>query len=107
MPQPTFAELFGTGSTFNAVDSRIEIPLSALIASGLSATAPTALEALAAIVKTAHPWLNTNTDEAVMAASTKNTFAPSTRNNELKTQHGYTLDFYGSYTEPTLDPDEV
>lgn len=107
MVQPTYANLFGTGATFNTSTNKLEIPLSALATSGLNATEPTALEAFAAITKNGHAWLSTNTDAAVMADSSLNIFAPTTRNDEPKTQFGYTVNFYGGYAQPTFDPDEV
>lgn len=107
MAQPTYENLFGSGAAYNSGTSKLEIPLTALATSGLDATDPTALETLAAIVKNAHSWLSSNTDEEVMATSEINIFAPSTRNDQTKTQYGYTLDFFGNYTAPTFDPDEV
>ncbi|BAY10298.1 hypothetical protein [Calothrix sp. NIES-2098] len=107
MTQPTYANLFGTGATFNTSTNKLEIPIAALAESGLDATEPTALEAFAAITKNGHGWLSTNTDAAVMADGTLNIFAPTTRNGDPKTQFGYTLNFYGSYSTPTFDPDQV
>jgi hypothetical protein len=107
MAQPTYAELFGTGATFNSGASRIEIPLTGLSASGLNATEPTALEALASVTKISSAWLSANTDETVMAGCDTTQFAPVQRNGLNKTQFQYALSFYGNYTTPTFDPDEV
>ncbi len=103
----TFEQLYGTGAIFNTDTLTLEIPLTALAQSGLDAIEPTALETLAAIAKNAHAWLSTNTDETVAADSEVRAFAPTFRNNEDKTQHQYSLNFYTPYTAPTFDPDEV
>ncbi len=103
----TFEQLYGTGANFNAATSTLEIPLAALAQSGLDATEPTALESLAAIAKNAHAWLSTNTDQTVAADAEVRAFAPIFRNDEDKTQHQYSLNFYTPYTTPTFDPDEV
>ncbi|MGF1963024.1 MAG: hypothetical protein RMX99_026445, partial [Aulosira sp. DedVER01a] len=94
-------------ATFNTGTNKLEIPIAALAESGLDATEPTALEALGAIIKNSHSWLSANTDEAVMANSSLNIFAPTTRNSLPKTQFAYSVNFYGSYASPTFDPDEV
>ncbi len=107
MAQPTFENLFGTGATFNPTTNTLEVPLSALAGSGLDATSPTATNTLGAIVKNAHSWLEANQDEEVMATSTLSIFSPIERNEEERTEFGYTVNFYGDYQAPTFDPDEV
>ena len=107
MPQPTYSDLFGTGAAINQATGKLEIPLTALAAAGLDAENPTATNALGAVVKNAHGWLETNEDEGVMVASTLSTFAPVDRNEEERTEFGYTLNFYGDYNVPTFDPDQV
>ncbi len=103
----TFEQLLGTGANFNAATSTLEIPLTALAESGLDGTEPTALQCLAAIIRNAHNWLSANTDQTVMADSALNPFAPVERNGQNKTQYQYSLNFYGDYSTPVFDPDEV
>jgi hypothetical protein len=103
MAQPTAVELFGAGTTISG--GNLTVPLSGLTDTGLSGTAP--IEVYAAIVKKSSDWLVANTDETVMAASTASVFAPSTRNALSKTQFTFALSFYGAYTSPTLDPDDL
>ncbi|MDJ0675509.1 MAG: hypothetical protein QNJ36_09045 [Calothrix sp. MO_167.B42] len=107
MTQPTYGDLFGTGANFNESTQKIEIPLSALASAGLNATNPTAVNALAAIIKNSHGWLDANQDEQVMATASLESIAPVPRNEIDKTEFSYTLNFYGNYQAPTFDPDEV
>ena len=107
MAQPTYSDLLGAGATINQTADRLEIPLTALAAAGLDAENPTATNVLGAIVKNAHSWLETNEDEEVMVASTLSIFAPVQRNEQDRTEFGYTLNFYGNYETPDFDPDEV
>ncbi|MEH1862048.1 MAG: hypothetical protein V7L21_29510 [Nostoc sp.] len=105
MPQPAIIDLFGTGSAY--ASGNLSIPLSALNAAGLSNNSPTALEIFAAIIKTGHTWLNSNTDTTVMATSDLTSVAPITRNSTAKTQFQYAVKFYGPYNAPEFDPDNI
>jgi len=113
MTQATYQQLFGTGSALKnsgdtLTESGIFIPLSGLLSgAALNATSPTAVQAFSAVVEIASDWLSTNTDESVMATSSQSTFAPTTRNGLTKTQFSHNLSFYGSYTAPTFDPDQI
>jgi hypothetical protein len=105
MTQPTFTDFFGSAATYNSTTNKLEIPLSTL--SGLDSTAPTASQALAAIVKSAYAWLAANTDDAVLVDTDLTVIAPSTRNGIQRTQFNYSLQFYAPYSQPTLDPDNI
>jgi len=105
MSQPLIADLFGTGSTYDATAKKLDIPLSALPA--LTTANPTALELYAALVSYAHTWLNANTDQSVLATSDTTSQAPLTRNGVPKTQFQYTLRFFGPYSTPNFDPNAI
>jgi len=107
MSQPTYSDLFGAGAAINQATGNLEIPLTALAAAGLNEADPSATSALGAIVKNAHSGLSTNEDEEVMVTSTLSIFAPVQRNEEDRTEFGFTLNFYANYDAPTFDPDEV
>lgn len=107
MPQPSFAELFGVGSNWDAVDNSLQIPLSALQQSGLSANPPSALEVYSALIKTAHTWLSANTDATVLATSDLTVQAPIVRNGQPRTQFQFSARFYGAYNAPEFDPDQI
>ncbi|MBN3939179.1 hypothetical protein [Nostoc sp. NMS9] len=105
MPQPIITDLFGNGSTFSGTPKILAVPLTALPA--LTSANPTALEIYAAIIQTAHTWINANTDTTVMAASDLTINSPITRNGTAKTQFQYAAKFYGNYTAPIFDPNAV
>ncbi|BBD69683.1 hypothetical protein NIES4072_29810 [Nostoc commune NIES-4072] len=103
--QPGITDLFGANSTFSGTPKVLEIPLSSLPA--LTSANPTALELYAAIIQTAHTWLNANTDASVLATSDITISSPVTRNGAPKTQFQFTERFYGSYAAPSFDPNAV
>ena len=103
--QPGIIDLFGANSTFSGSPKVLSIPLSSLPA--LTSANPTALELYAAIIQTAHTWLNANTDASVLATSDITISSPVTRNGVPKTQFQFTERFYGPYTAPTFDPNAV
>ncbi|WP_375469539.1 hypothetical protein [uncultured Nostoc sp.] len=105
MGQPLTTDLFGAGATFSGSPKVLQIPLTALPA--LTGANPTPLEIYAAIVATAHTWLNANTDASVLAASDLTNTAPITRNSTQKTQFQYAVKFYGNYAAPTFDPNSI
>lgn len=107
MPQPSYSDLFGAGSQWNAATNRLEIPLSALQSAGLTNNSPTALEAYSGIIKNGHTWLSSNTDQAVSATSDLTISAPIPRNGIPKTQFQFATRFYGSYSAPEFLPDQV
>ncbi len=81
--QPGITDLFGANSTFSGTPKVLEIPLNSLPA--LTSANPTALELYAAIIQTAHTWLNANTDASVLATSDITISSPITRNGTPKT----------------------
>ncbi|MEH2119020.1 hypothetical protein [Nostoc sp.] len=105
MTQPLITDLFGAGASFSGSPKVLQIPLTALPA--LTGANPTPLEIYAAIVATAHPWLNANTDASVLATSDLTNNAPIVRNGTPKTQFQYALRFYGNYAAPTFDPNSI
>ncbi len=105
MAQPLITDLFGTGSTFDAAAKKVTIPLTALPA--LTNASPTPLEIYGAIIAYAHTWLNANTDLSVSAACDLNAQAPLSRNGTLKTQYQYSVRFFGPYTSPNFDPNQI
>lgn len=105
MTQPAFTDLFGANSTFNSTNKTLEIPLTSLTA--LTNASPTALEVYAALVSFAHSWINANSDQSVLADSMLTINSPITKNSIAKTQFQYAVKFYGSYTVPTFDPNQV
>ncbi|MEH2113541.1 hypothetical protein [Nostoc sp.] len=105
MTQPLITDLFGATATFSGTPKVLEIPLTSLPA--LTSSNPTALELYAAIVQTAHTWLNANTDASVLAASDITISSPVTRNGVAKTQFQFTERFYGVYNAPTFDPNAI
>lgn len=107
MAQPAFSDLFGPGAAWDAANNKLDIPIAALQASGLTKANPTALEAYAALVKNAHTWLSANTDSSVLAASALTISAPVTWNGNPQTQFQFTERFYGSYQAPTFVPDQL
>lgn len=106
MSQPQITDLFGANSTWNATSKTLEIPLTSLPAL-TSNQSPTPLELYAAIVNSAHAWLNTNQDTSVMATSDLTNQAPLTRNGTPKTQYQYAVRFFGSYSAPTFNPNDL
>lgn len=108
MAQPTIQDIFGVDAVLNQGNARLEIPFTELDVEGLGNIDDTkAVNILACIVKKAHGWIGSNTDETVNAASTFNASSPASRNNVNKTAFNYNIDFYGAYTEPTFDPDDL
>lgn len=108
MGQPTIIQLLGTGATYNATTNKLEISKAALEAAGISNPATASpIEYLGAIVKTAHDWLVTNTDEEVNSTSRLDTSAPFFRNNVQKTSFTFNLQFFGAYLAPSFDPDDL
>lgn len=108
MAQPTITDLFGVGAVYNATTNKLEISQAALQAAGITnAATATPLEYLGAIAKTAHTWLEPNLDETVNATSRVDISAPFFRNNIQKTSFIYNLQFFGAYTAPTFDPDDL
>lgn len=106
MSQPTITDLFGTGA--NVDSGNLIVNHDAFIAAGITdPSTATPLELLAAIIKIAAPWIEANTDTTVMSSASSYISAPATRNGLNKTQFNYTLAFYGSYTSPTFNPNEV
>lgn len=105
MSQPLITDLFGSTATFSGTPKVLEIPLTSLPA--LTSANPTPLEIYAAIVATAHTWLNANTDASVLCASDLTNNAPITRNGTPKTQFQYAVKFYGAYSAPTFDPNTI
>ncbi|MGV0102344.1 hypothetical protein NSTCB13_00865 [Nostoc sp. DSM 114160] len=103
--QPGITDLFGPTATFSGTPKVLEIPLSSLTA--LTSSNPTALEIYAAIVQTAHTWINANTDVSVMATSDLTISSPITRNGVAKTQFQFSERFFGTYAAPTFDPNAV
>jgi hypothetical protein len=108
MAEPTFVNLFGTGSTYNSTSNKLEIPKAALEAAGVTdASTAKPIELFAALVTVANSWLSANTDQAVMAASRLSVNAPFQRNGVDKTSYTYQLQFFGAYNAPTFDPDDL
>jgi hypothetical protein len=108
MAQPTAENLFGTGANYNATTDKFEITKAALEAAGITNAATAApIEIYAAIVKNAHSWLVSNTDEAVLAASSLSVSAPFFRNGVDKTSFTYQAQFFGAYNAPAFDPDDL
>ncbi|MEH2211064.1 hypothetical protein [Nostoc sp.] len=103
--QPGITDLFGATATFSGTPKVLEVPLTSL--PDLTSPNPTPLEIYAAIVKTAHAWINANTDASVMAASDLTINSPITRNGAPKTQFQYAAKFYGPYAAPTFDPNTI
>lgn len=104
--QPGITDLFGAGATLDGSNNLL-IPYTALQAAGGSGNPPTALEYYGGIVKNAHAWLEANTDASVMATSSLRITAPIQRNSTDRTQFTYSEVFYGDYSSPTFDPDQV
>lgn len=107
MAQPTYENLFGAGTIWDAGNNRLQISFSALQAAGLSNNPPSALEIYAAIIKQAHSWLSANTDQSVLASSDLTVQAPLTRNGVPRTQYQFSERFYGSYVAPMFNPEDV
>lgn len=103
--QPGITDLFGANSTFSGSPKVLEIPLTSLPA--LTSANPTPLELYAAIVSFAHTWITANTDQSVLVDSTLTISSPITKNGVPRTQFQYAERFYGTYTAPTFDPNQV
>ena len=105
MTQPAITDLFGTNSSWDATNKKLEIPLTSLPA--LTSQSPSALELYAALVSLAHNWISTNSDASVLSDSSLTINSPITKNSTPKTQFQYAVKFYGLYTAPTFDPNAV
>lgn len=107
MALPTIEELFGDGATL--VNGELTIPASAFVARGLAnAATADALTLFGATVKGAHAdYFASNTDASVMADVQYTSQAPAIRNNQLKTSFNYNVLFYGTYSVPTFNPDDI
>jgi hypothetical protein len=100
-------QLFGDAADFD--NSYFRIPRDRLIEMGLDDPENSSGEEIfAAIVKGAYErFFKLNTNEAVQAAMDKSIYAPFTRNEIERTQFAYTCQFFGSYTAPDFDPDDL
>lgn len=108
MAQPTFNDLFGTGTNFDGLAGALMIPATAIEAAGITdASAATPLEILAAIAKTSHEWLVDNTDETVQATSRLDFSAPFFRNNVDRSSFIYNLQFLTDFDQPIFNPNQV
>jgi hypothetical protein len=101
-----FNQVFG-GADF--LDDHFRIHRDRLIEMGLdNPDFSSGEEIFAAIVKGAYErFFKTNTDESVQAVIEKSIYAPYTRNQIERTQFAYTCQFFGNYTAPDFDPDEL
>lgn len=108
MAQPTFVNLFGVDAVYNNATNKFEISKASLEAAGITnAATATPIEILGAIAKTSHAWLVANLDETVNAASRLDYSAPFFRNDIEKSSFNYNLQFFGNFSTPVFDPDEL
>lgn len=107
MTLPTIEQLFGVGATYDGLN--LSIPASALATRGIDdPLTADSLSVFAATIKGAQAdYFATNADLTVNADIQYSAQAPAIRNNALKTSFNYNVVFYGAYTTPTFDPDDV
>lgn len=100
-------QLFGDAADFD--NSYFRIPRDRLIEMGLGDPENSSGEEIfSTIVKGAYErFFKLNTDESVQAAIEKSNYAPYTRNEVERTQFVYTCQFFGNYTAPDFDPDDL
>lgn len=107
MSQPTLDGIFGLSSYYDPSIDALVIPAGALVAEQLVLSTALPIEILAVFIKNTFNQLSTNTDETVNLAISKNISSPSIRNDIEKTVFTFVLDFYGSYSAPTFDVNEL
>jgi hypothetical protein len=108
MALPTLQELFGASATLSPTGD-LTISADKFTGSGINTPATAdALTLFGAIVKSAYAdYFSTNTDQSVMANIEYSTQAPGFRNNLQKTQYNFNCQFFGAFSQPTFDPDDI
>lgn len=108
MAQPTLDQLLGQTVSLDTSAGTLTIGLADLQAVGLdNVDFNNSIPIFAAIVKLASNFLIANLDESVMATCDFTANSPVNRNNIDKTLFTFALGFYGTYTEPLFDPDNI
>jgi hypothetical protein len=108
MALPTLIELFGATATLSPTGD-LTISADKFTSSGVNnPQTADALTLFGAIVKSAYQdYFLANTDQSVMANIEYSTQAPGFRNNLQKTQYNYNCQFFGAFTQPSFDPDDI
>lgn len=107
MANPTIEELFGAGASTTVNGDGLFIPAATFTAEGITIATANSVEAFACVVKKVHSVIEPNTDETILMTSRLNVSTPSLRNNVETTNFDYGFEFFGAYTEPTLDPNDL